>query len=73
MRSCLVIPADANDYWVRTTSHDHAFVDRTTTRIEDTLTAHGYDVSSEIKYVRLANEIASYRTLTTTISRCSAS
>ena len=62
------MPADANDYWVRTTSHDHAFIDRTTTRIEDTLTTHGYDVSSEIVYVKLANEIASYRTLTTTLA-----
>ena len=62
------MPADANDYWVQTTSHDHAFIDRTTTRIEDTLTANGYDVSSEIVYVRLADEIASYRTLTTTLA-----
>jgi putative ABC transport system permease protein len=62
------LPVDANDYWVRTTSHDHAFVDRTTRRIEDTLTTHGYDVGSEIKYVSLTNEIASYRTLTTTIA-----
>ena len=62
------VPTDANDYWVRTTSHDHASIDRTTTRIENTLTTHGYDVSSEIKYVRLANEIASERTLTTTIA-----
>ena len=62
------MPADANDYWVQTTSHDHAFIDRTTTRIEDTLTTHGYDVSSEIVYVKLANEIASYRTVTTTLA-----
>jgi putative ABC transport system permease protein len=62
------VPADANDYWVQTTSHDHAFIDRTTTRIEDTLTAHGYDVNSEIVYVRLADEIAGYRTLTTTLA-----
>jgi putative ABC transport system permease protein len=62
------MPADANDYWVQTISHDHAFIDRTTTRIEDTLTAHGYDVSSEIVYVRLADEIASNRTLTTTLA-----
>jgi putative ABC transport system permease protein len=55
-------------YWVRTTSHDHAFIDSTTTRIEDTLTTHGYDVDSEIVYVRLANEIASYRTVTTTLA-----
>jgi putative ABC transport system permease protein len=62
------MPADANDYWVQTTSHDHAFIDRTTTRIEDTLTAQGYDVNSEIVYVRLASEIASYRTVTTTLA-----
>jgi putative ABC transport system permease protein len=62
------VPSDANDYWVRTTSHAHAFVDRTTTRIEDVLTKHGYDVGSEIRYVRLADEVASYRTLTTTLA-----
>ena len=62
------MPADASDYWVQTTSHDHAFIDRTTTRIEDTLTTHGYDVSSEIVYVKLANEIASSRTQTTTLA-----
>ncbi len=62
------MPADASDYWVQTTSHDHAFIDRTTTRIEDTLTAHGYDVDSEIVYVKLANEIASNRTSTTTLA-----
>ena len=48
----------------RTTTHDHALIDRTTTRIEDTLTAHGYDISSEIKYVALRDEIASSRALT---------
>jgi ABC-type lipoprotein release transport system permease subunit len=63
------MPADANNgYWVQTTSHDHAVIDRTTTRIEDTLTAHGYDVSTEIVYVRLANEIATNRTVTTTLA-----
>ena len=63
------MPADASGgIWVQTTSHDHALIDRTTTRIEDTLTAHGYAVSSEIVYVRLANEIASYRTQTTALA-----
>jgi len=62
------MPADASDYWVQTTSHDHAFIDRTTTRIEDTLTTHGYDVNSEIVYVKLANEIASNRTMTTSFA-----
>jgi putative ABC transport system permease protein len=61
-------PVDANDYWVRTTSHSYTFIDSTTTRVEDTLTTHGYDVSSEVKYVKLANEIAGYRSLTTTLT-----
>jgi len=61
-------PADANEYWVQTTSPDHAFIDRTTTRIEDTLTAHGYDVNSEVVYVKLANEIASNSTKTTMLA-----
>ena len=62
------MPADDNDYWVQTTSHDHAFIDRTTTRIEDALTTRGYDVNSNIVYVRLADEIAGYRTVTTTLA-----
>jgi hypothetical protein len=62
------MPSDASDFWVKTASHDHAFIDRTTTRIEDSLTAHGYDVNSEVDYVKLADEIASYSTVTTTLA-----
>jgi putative ABC transport system permease protein len=62
------LPAGANDYWVRTTSPRHALIDSTTTRLEDTLAAHGYQVTTEIKYVRLASEVAGYRTLTTTLA-----
>jgi putative ABC transport system permease protein len=62
------LPADADDYWVRTTSHGHALIDATTRRIEDVLTAHGYSANSEIKYVELANEVASYGTITTTLA-----
>jgi putative ABC transport system permease protein len=60
--------AAADDYWIRTSSHAHAFVDRTTTRIEDRLTAHGYAVGGEIEYVAEADEVASYRTVTTTLA-----
>lgn len=60
--------ADDNDYWVRTTSHSHAFVDATTARIQAILTAHGYPNNSEIKYVKLANEVSSNRTITTTLA-----
>ncbi len=57
-----------NAYWVRTTSHDHAFIDRTNTRIEDTLTTHGYEVGTEITYVGERDNVAQNRTLTTTIT-----
>ena len=67
-RSLLGQPTGASTYWVRTTSPDHAFVDRTTSRLEDRLTALGYDVTSEITYVAERDEIAANRTLTTTIA-----
>jgi putative ABC transport system permease protein len=60
--------AAGSDYWVQTTSHAHPFIDRTTTRIEDTLAAHGYPATGEIEYVGEANDVAGYRTLTTTIA-----
>jgi len=61
-------PSGADDYWVRTTSHDHAFVDRTTTGIEDAMAAAGYDVGTEIEYVGEADNVASNRTVTTSIA-----
>lgn len=61
------MPSHASDYWVRTTSPNHAFIDRTTTRVEDTLNANGYDVTSQIVYVMLANEIANNQTLVTSV------
>jgi putative ABC transport system permease protein len=60
-------PAATNDYWVQTTAHDHALIDRTTTRLEDTLTTHGYDVGTEIEYVGEAADVANFHTFTTAI------
>ena len=61
-------PAAGDDYWVRMTSAAHPFIDRTTTRIEDALAAAGYDVGTEIEYVEEANNVASNRTVTTTVA-----
>jgi putative ABC transport system permease protein len=61
-------PAGADDYWVRTSSHDHAFVDRTTTRIEDAMAANGYEVGTEIEYVGEADNVSQNRTITTSIA-----
>ena len=61
------LPADASDYWVRTTSHAHAAIDQTTTRVEEALNANGYDISAQIVYVMLANEVAHTQTLVTSV------
>lgn len=61
------MPRDASDFWVRTTSHAHAFVDRTTAQVEKTLVASGYGLSTQVVYVQLASEVANDRTLTTSV------
>ena len=55
-------------FWVRFTSHDHPFVDRTTTALEDVLSSSGYGIGTEIEYVREADNVAANRTLTTSIA-----
>jgi putative ABC transport system permease protein len=57
-----------NAYWVSTTSRDHGLIDRTTTRIEDVLAAHGYQVGTEITYVGERDNVAANRDLSTTIT-----
>ena len=61
------VPVGGGDLWVQTTSHAHAFVDQTTAQVEETLTANGYDIGTQIVYVQLANEVAHDRTLTTSV------
>jgi len=61
------VPLGGGDFWVQTTSHAHAFIDRTAAQVEDTLTANGYNFGTQIVYVQLANEVAHDRTLTTSV------
>ncbi|HSL65399.1 MAG TPA: FtsX-like permease family protein [Gaiellaceae bacterium] len=56
------------DLWVRASSSDHAFVDRVTTRLEDTLASAGYDVGTEILYVREADDARMFDTVMTSIA-----
>jgi putative ABC transport system permease protein len=60
--------AAANDYWVKTETGEHRLVERVTTRLEDTLTAAGYQVATEIEYVDEADNVAANRTITTSIA-----
>lgn len=68
LREQLGAPAGATSYWIRTTSPDHGFVDRTTTLIEDRLAALGYEVANEITYVGERKNVADNRTITTSIA-----
>jgi putative ABC transport system permease protein len=61
------VPLGGGDFWVQTTSHAHAFIDQTVAQVEDTLTASGYNIGTQIVYVQLANEVAHDRTLTTSV------
>ncbi len=67
LRSVLDQPTGVSTYWIKTTSSDEALIDRTTTLLDDRLTALGYDVGTEISYVMERDEIEANRTLTTTI------
>jgi putative ABC transport system permease protein len=55
-------------YWIKTTSSDHAVVDRTTTQLEDRLAAVGYEIGNEVTYVAERDEFAANRSLTTSIT-----
>jgi ABC-type lipoprotein release transport system permease subunit len=68
LRDVLGQPTGVSTFWIRTTSPDDALVDRTTSLVEDRLTALGYDVGDEITYVEERNEVAANRSLTTTIA-----
>ena len=68
LKSVLRTPDAVNAYWVTTTSTGHDAIDATTTRIEDALTAYGYQVGTEITYVGERENVAGNRQLTTTIT-----
>jgi putative ABC transport system permease protein len=68
VRSLLELPAGATTYWIKTESSDEAFVDRTTTAVEDELAALGYEVGTEITYVAERDNVAENQTITTTIA-----
>jgi putative ABC transport system permease protein len=67
-REVLGSPDGVNFMWVTTTSDDHGLIDRATTRIEDDLTARGYEVGSEITYVGERENVEQNKVLTTSIA-----
>jgi putative ABC transport system permease protein len=68
LRSVLHEPTGVSTYWIKTTSPEHAVVDRTFTLLEDRLNARGYQMGGELTYVEEQNDVAANRTITTTIA-----
>ena len=57
-----------NGYFVQTASRDHAAIDRTTTRLEDRLTANGYAVGTMVKYSSQRDNVNANRQISSAIA-----
>jgi len=68
LQSALGSRAAVNRYWITTTTNDHDLIDRTTTRLEDTLAAHGNQVGSLVMYDMEEKQVAQNAQLTTSIT-----
>jgi ABC-type lipoprotein release transport system permease subunit len=68
LQSILGSPGAVNSYWIRTTSPDHALIDRTTTRVEDTLAAHGNQLGTLVMYDIEEKQIAANAQITTAVT-----
>ena len=64
-RELLGQPTGVRAYWIKMESSEPAFVDRTTSLVEDRLASLGHEVTSEITYVAERDEVAANRSLTT--------
>jgi putative ABC transport system permease protein len=68
LRTALGAPDGTTTYWIRADSSDEAFVDRLTSRLEDSLGALGYEIGNEITYVGKQENVEENRTITTSIA-----
>jgi putative ABC transport system permease protein len=57
-----------NGYFVRMSSRDHTAIDRTTTRLEDRLTANGYAVGTMVKYSSQQDNVNGNRRISSAIA-----
>jgi putative ABC transport system permease protein len=57
-----------NGYFVAMTNADHAAIDRTTTQLEDRLTANGYAVGTMVKYSSQEQNVKANRRISSAIS-----
>jgi putative ABC transport system permease protein len=68
LQSVLGSPGAVNSYWMTATSDAHGLIDRTTTALEDTLAANGYQVASIVMYDMKEKQAAANAQITTSIT-----
>ena len=61
-------PNAVNSFWITTASHNHGFIDRTTTRVEDALAAHGNQVATLVNYDAKQKNVAANAQITSAIT-----
>jgi putative ABC transport system permease protein len=66
LQSVLQTPGAVNNYWIRTTTHDHATIDRITAQVEDRLAAGDNQATTTEMYVAKRDNIAANASMTTT-------
>lgn len=68
LQAALGSPRAVNSLWIVTSSADHGAIDRTTTRLEDALTAEGEQVGTLVTYDLREKQVAANGQITTAIT-----
>jgi len=68
LQTVLHSPGEVNNYWVVASSKEHAFIDRLTTRLEDTLGARGTQITTAEVYIQRRDNVEINATLTQSIT-----
>ena len=68
LQSVLGMKGTFNNYFITTTSSDHALIDRTTTRLEDALSARGDQVGTFVNYDMREQQVAANAKITMSIT-----
>jgi putative ABC transport system permease protein len=68
LQTLLGTPGEVNTYWIRSEVPDHAYIDRLTTRLEDTLGAHGTPITTIAWYDQKADNVPQNSSITTSIT-----
>jgi putative ABC transport system permease protein len=68
LQSALRSPGEINNYWISTTSRDHATIDRITARVEDALAAGGNSSTTMERHIQKRDAIAANAGLTTSVT-----